>query len=1309
MTRAIFLVSWTILFSLSSCIRVPSSWKDEQAFLPYYVVVDGLPSDQNVQTYYPATTSNDQVVQNDVVVKLFQRMNPHLQVLESEDGSKVVKTNEGLRTNQNQENEANTSKKKNFGKKHQQRYEINHKERPRNLIYPEERFNHRQYHNIEENKFKPDPHVVREGLQFYDAQKTQLQKQFPSRGASMERQDDGDSSESFNFEPYRTYAQVRKSFSKKRIPKKKKSDPRLKESIKDSKVHTVYSEEGYEDSGYDHGNQEKSAESREDLREKSADGNVETREYQKNDQEEFDSPRAPSPPIEEDFDDESSEEESETRIEENRNTTTENPTRSESRIVSSEKPENSEELILIDSYMDEAKHPEEIALKRSKRDTQKYPLYNYKKLNQLSSLRYIENSDNVPIESVEDSFYEKVDKIQCPEVTDVDPIPERIKKTDQNTTALNQTRMDAPKIKLNKLGDQIDCLKSRYFGEEPLDNPLFAEDKVETPKTIFKQDEEDNEVDYDERSGKILEDQNSTDEVLPEAEAYILRRLHRRPPQRYFEKNRRKRPKPIRKDLHPIPSNSERLSEVHYKDEIKPSEQMNVFSDIINNIKNSSRDLGVDSSEVQTISIRDNIFKGKNPKRERYNPKSGVVKMNLDPEVVEDMKDVRKVIRSTTARPLDFHNNPRYRKYKRRPVSSTPPPEIAIIKKRRKINQDLEDDSFKPMLDSELISNHKIAPQEIEPKTLNRYYVIGMQPPPEKLFIHPNLYRTSHVKKRKIQQPSRRRFIRSTRRGYAEIERGRQRTSSTTTEKIEDDDYEPHRRRNFHYDEKTGKIIYDKQPENEEIEEVEYEYVEVEEPTHPPPKSKQEPRRIWPSKFPDGPNYLEFVKKLKEDQTYVQILDPKPKEKEIETTTTPTTNKSEEPIGFPEYLAILGQVRNNKEYKFIEEPMQKSKNTTSSFEKERIEFEDEDVEDETVGEVQNSPGAQVLNYAEGDEVEDIDSDEKTKNYNPRTGVDISKYKSIERKPVTRHNISSKYSAEEEDDEINFKPSSTTSESITIDIPTTSIPSTIPLEINQQSSGTTPRKRILAGRRRGTTTIRATTPEITTASSITRSRVRSRFRSTTTERIVDQATRNRRNLQRTDQRNLAVPSNHKSRYHEVQGALKLEPTPRTITLDLIRQTEVENATTRDKPVLNMTKDVEVFKEYDDADKHGGNYKYRKLQVKVTRTSKPGVEEKDEKIEIKTDRYSDIIPKPFDYYYSDPKLPQKVNRLKVKNTEGLDEEIFEDQTQKAELEDVGDLFRDAKEHKAKSRSIEKRKDSVPAFIKDPSLRLYYYAPI
>ncbi|KAK9687643.1 hypothetical protein QE152_g36120 [Popillia japonica] len=105
-------------------------------------------------------------------------------------------------------------------------------------------------------------------------------------------------------------------------------------------------------------------------------------------------------------------------------------------------------------------------------------------------------------------------------------------------------------------------------------------------------------------------------------------------------------------------------------------------------------------------------------------------------------------------------------------------------------------------------NNHKPQYEEIETATTNKFLVVGMRPPPETPYVHPNFYLKNQIKlKRRIQPPTlRKRHARSTgRREYADIERDSKggQTIAVRTDQ-EEDDYTPHRSRNFHYDEKLG-------------------------------------------------------------------------------------------------------------------------------------------------------------------------------------------------------------------------------------------------------------------------------------------------------------------------------------------------------------------------------------------------------------------------------------------------------------------------------------------------------------------------
>ena len=104
----------------------------------------------------------------------------------------------------------------------------------------------------------------------------------------------------------------------------------------------------------------------------------------------------------------------------------------------------------------------------------KYPYYSLppKVLTEMSALRYAEAIKNLPT-SKSDSLYDEKDNVICEEIDqDPDPVPKDIETSGASTKSTKQ------KQRLKNLGDKIACLKRKYFGENPFDNPLFKEEYV---------------------------------------------------------------------------------------------------------------------------------------------------------------------------------------------------------------------------------------------------------------------------------------------------------------------------------------------------------------------------------------------------------------------------------------------------------------------------------------------------------------------------------------------------------------------------------------------------------------------------------------------------------------------------------------------------------------------------------------------------------------------------------------------------------------------------------------------------------------
>lgn len=101
----------------------------------------------------------------------------------------------------------------------------------------------------------------------------------------------------------------------------------------------------------------------------------------------------------------------------------------------------------------------------------KYPLYNSSDENiKVSPIKYSEYAKPVVDENISSELYESK-TTECEEIDDDIDL----------SNAHNET--SGPKKRLGKLGDRLKCLKTKLFGNKPLDNPLFHENKITQPKS----------------------------------------------------------------------------------------------------------------------------------------------------------------------------------------------------------------------------------------------------------------------------------------------------------------------------------------------------------------------------------------------------------------------------------------------------------------------------------------------------------------------------------------------------------------------------------------------------------------------------------------------------------------------------------------------------------------------------------------------------------------------------------------------------------------------------------------------------------
>jgi len=111
-------------------------------------------------------------------------------------------------------------------------------------------------------------------------------------------------------------------------------------------------------------------------------------------------------------------------------------------------------------------------------DLKKYPFYNSKDVPSASALKYVVDPKTIPRKTSRGmefydsrNIYKQCDEVE-PNLDEV--LPEKEEPDPERGPQENLPR-------LRGLGDKLDCFKAKYFDENPLDNPLFAEKLVEQP------------------------------------------------------------------------------------------------------------------------------------------------------------------------------------------------------------------------------------------------------------------------------------------------------------------------------------------------------------------------------------------------------------------------------------------------------------------------------------------------------------------------------------------------------------------------------------------------------------------------------------------------------------------------------------------------------------------------------------------------------------------------------------------------------------------------------------------------------------
>lgn len=322
------------------------------------------------------------------------------------------------------------------------------------------------------------------------------------------------------FVPRKTYSQVRHSERVQRRPKLVE-EPRVKEKISTSKSHIVYREEGYDDNDYDHGKEQKAGEFNEvekrqkDIKRKrrsvnevpdkvEEDGRVKNGSLSEVQFQNVTGTITGNVP-KVDQAAEAKAEKDQVKELERAVTATSAPTNSTTNdTVDDEidalpiplalkqrlKPLNLKGAALM-QYIEEALKNSSIYLPDEPISadarisesrvipvqSKKYPYYKLPTdvVGKNSPLRYAQNAKRP-----RSSIYATKNDIECHDIDEqIDPIPNKIKNNN-----FDKTHPGRQGKRLRNLGDKIDCLKEKFFGKNPLDNPLF-EENISVPDNVF--------------------------------------------------------------------------------------------------------------------------------------------------------------------------------------------------------------------------------------------------------------------------------------------------------------------------------------------------------------------------------------------------------------------------------------------------------------------------------------------------------------------------------------------------------------------------------------------------------------------------------------------------------------------------------------------------------------------------------------------------------------------------------------------------------------------------------------------------------
>lgn len=142
-------------------------------------------------------------------------------------------------------------------------------------------------------------------------------------------------------------------------------------------------------------------------------------------------------------------------------------------------------------------------------DTVVYP--HYKRAPKHSALRYATNPGLKPRKTAGGmEFYASTNDVKCDDMTaPADIVPERT----EDGEWLGEPSNGGPRV--DDVGDKIGCFKTKYFGSDPLDNPIFKEKDVGFPDVLFSVKKPPGKKSEGVEPGKPHVDWEFADELIP--------------------------------------------------------------------------------------------------------------------------------------------------------------------------------------------------------------------------------------------------------------------------------------------------------------------------------------------------------------------------------------------------------------------------------------------------------------------------------------------------------------------------------------------------------------------------------------------------------------------------------------------------------------------------------------------------------------------------------------------------------------------------------------------------------------------------